>query len=149
MSNFQTKADLFNDFFVEQCSIYDNGSTLPASYIRPDQTLDFIDIDDHKILKAIRNLNPNKAHGCDDISIRMLEICHDSIVSPLRHIFTKCLEFQTFPTLWKRANILPIHKKQSRQLIKTTDRFLYYLFAGKSSKNLSSIIFTNIFAITA
>ena len=32
VSNFQTKADLFNDFFVEQCSIYDNGSTLPASY---------------------------------------------------------------------------------------------------------------------
>ena len=118
VSNFQTKADLFNDFFVEQCSIYDNGSTLPARYIRPDQTLDFIDIDDHKILKAIRNLNPNKAHGCDDISIRMLKICDDSIVLPLRHTFTKCLEFQTFPTLWKRANILPIHKKQSRQLIK-------------------------------
>ena len=91
---------------------------LPASYIKPDQMLDFIDIDDHKILKAIRNLNPNKAHGCDDISIRMLKICNDSIVLPLRHIFTKCLEFQTFPTLWKRANILPIHKKQSRQLIK-------------------------------
>ena len=32
VSNFQTKADLFNDFFVERFSIYDNGSTLPASY---------------------------------------------------------------------------------------------------------------------
>ena len=61
-------------------------------------------------MKAIRNLNLNKAHGCDDISIRMLKICDDSIVLPLRHIFTKCLEFQTFPTLWKRANISPIHK---------------------------------------
>ena len=66
------KADLFNDFFV------DNGSTLPASHIRPDQTLEFIDIDDH--LKAIGNLNANEAHGCDDISIRMLKICDDSIV---------------------------------------------------------------------
>ena len=50
--------------------------------IRP---LDFIDIDDHKILKVIRNLNSNKAHGCDDISIRMLKICDDSIFLPLRH----------------------------------------------------------------
>ena len=113
MSNFQTKTVLFNDFFVEQSSIYDIGSTLPASYIRSDQTLDFIDIDDHKILKAIRNLNPNKAHGCYDISIRLLKICDDNIVLPLRHIFTKRLEFQTFPTLWKRANILLIHKKQT------------------------------------
>ena len=86
MSNFQTKDDLYNDFFVEQCSIYDNGSTLPASYTRSNQTLDFIDIDDHKILRAIRTLNPNKAHGCDNISIRILEICDDSIVLPL-HLF--------------------------------------------------------------
>ena len=103
---------------MEQCSIYDNGSTLPASYTRSDQTLDFIDTDDHKILRAIWNLNPNKAHGCDDISIRMLKFCDDSIVLPLRHNFTKYLEFQTFPILWKRANTLPVHKKQSRRLIK-------------------------------
>ena len=128
---------MFNEFFVKQCSIYDNGSTLPASYTRSDQTLDSIDIVDHKILRAIRNLNPNKAHGCDDISIRMAKICNDSIVLP-----------QTFPTLWKRDNVLPAHKKQSRQLIKATDRFFYYLFVGKSSKNLFLIIFTNIFAIT-
>ena len=79
MSNFQRKADLFDDLFVEQCSICVNGSTLPASYIRPDQKLDFIDIDDHKILRAVRNLNTDKAHGCDDISIRMLKICDDSL----------------------------------------------------------------------
>ena len=99
---------------MEQCSIYENGS----SYTRSDQMLDFLDIDDHKILRAIRNLNPNKAHSCDEISIRMLKIGDDSIGLPLRHILTKCLAFQTFPTLWERADILPIHKKQSRQLIK-------------------------------
>ena len=114
MSNLQTKADLFNDFFVELCSIHDNGNTLLARYTSSDQMLYFIDIDDHKILRAIRNLNPNKAHGCDDISIWMLKICDDSVVLPLHQIFIKCLEFQTFPALWKSANILPIHKKQSR-----------------------------------
>ena len=86
MSNFQRKADLFDDFFVEQCSIHNSESTLPASYTRYDQKLDFIDIDHHKILSSTRNLNPNKAHGYDDISIRMLKICDDSIVSPFRHI---------------------------------------------------------------
>ena len=117
LSNFQTKADLYNDFFVEQCFSYDDESTSPASYTRSDQMLDFIDIDGHKILRATRNLNPNKSHACDDISIRMLKICDDSIVLPL-HFFTKCLEFQTLPTLWKRAKTLPINKKQSKQLIK-------------------------------
>ena len=59
---------------MEQCSVYDNGSTLPDSYIKPGQTLDLIDIDDHKILNPIINLNPNKSYGCDDISLRMLKI---------------------------------------------------------------------------
>ena len=30
------------------------------------------------ILKIIRNLNPNKAHDHDKISIRMLKLCGDS-----------------------------------------------------------------------
>ena len=82
VSNFQTKADLLNDFIVNNVLFTNNRSTLPASYTRSDQMLDFIDIDDHRILRAIRNLNPNKAHGCDDISIRMLKTCDDSIVLP-------------------------------------------------------------------
>ena len=97
--------------------------------------LDFIDIDDHKILRTIRNLNPNEAHGCDDISIRMLKICDDSIVLPMCHIFIKYLEFQTFSTLWKGANTIPIHKKQSRQLIKNY-RLIYLLpICGKIFEN--------------
>ena len=102
---------------MEQRSVHDNGSTLPSSYTRSDQMLDFTEIDDNNILRAIRNLNPNRAHGRDDISIGMLKTFDDSIVLPLPHIFIKCLEFQTFHTLWKRADILPTHKKQSRQLI--------------------------------
>ena len=32
-------------------------------------------ITEDKTVKIIRNLNSNKAHGCDNMSIRMLKIC--------------------------------------------------------------------------
>ena len=31
--------------------------------------------------------DPNKAHGHDNISIRMIQICGDSIIFPLKLIF--------------------------------------------------------------
>ena len=42
--------------------------------------------------KALRNLDPNKAHGHDMLSIRMLKICDDSLCRPLGLIFHPCFE---------------------------------------------------------
>ena len=36
-----------------------------------------------KIYKIIKDLNPNKAHGHDEISIRMIKLCGKSITEPL------------------------------------------------------------------
>ena len=69
-------------------------------------------------ISLIRNLNPNKAHGWDGVSARMLKICDKSIVPPLLNIFKNSLETGTFPSTWKKANIVPVHKKQEKTLIK-------------------------------
>ena len=69
-------------------------------------------------MELIRSLDSNKAHGCDDVSIAMLKICDEAIVLPLQIIYTNCLEKGVYPNLWKRANVLPIQKKESRQLTK-------------------------------
>ena len=44
----------------------------------------------------------------------MIKICDSAIVEPLSLIFEKCLETGVYPTSWKRANIIPVHKN-SRQ----------------------------------
>ena len=35
------------------------------------------------IVKIIRSLNPNKAHGHEEITIRMIKMCASSIAKPL------------------------------------------------------------------
>ena len=64
----------------------------------------------------IRSLNPNKAHGWDDISVRMIRMCDDSLVFPLKLIFEACLRQGAFPEVWKRANVVQVHKKNSKNL---------------------------------
>ena len=82
------------------------------------ESLTTIDFSNNDILKIIRNLDPNKAHGHDMISIRMGKICVDSICKPLKLIFQYCLESGKFPSEWKKENVVPIHKKGDQQILK-------------------------------
>ena len=46
---------------------------------KPRESQTAISFSNNDILKIIRNLEPNKAHGHNMISIRMVKICDDSI----------------------------------------------------------------------
>ena len=54
---------------------------------------------------------PNKAHGNDMISIRMVKLCNAFLCKPLQLIFKSCLESAKFPLEWKKVNVVPNHKK--------------------------------------
>ena len=73
---------------------------------------------ENDILKVIRKLDPIKAHGKDKISIRMLTLSDTTICKPLHMSVTSCLETGVFPLHWKKANVVPIHKKESKQIVK-------------------------------
>ena len=60
------------------------------------ESLTTIDSSNNDILKTIRNLDPNKSHGHDVISIRMVKICDDSICKPLKLYFQSSLEKVSF-----------------------------------------------------
>ena len=70
-----------------------------------------------KILKLIQGLNSNKAHGNGGISIRMLKICGPSVIKPLSLLFNTCQRDGVFPNDWKKANVIPVHKKGNEQLV--------------------------------
>ena len=99
-----------------------------------------------KILSIIRSLDPKKAHGCDDLSINMIKICDREIVKPLYLIYMKCLETGRFPSSWKKTNVLPIHKKENRQLKKNYRPISLLPICGKIFEKL---IFDTIYDIFA
>ena len=111
---------MFNIFFADQCSILKNKSELLTTLSKKTtrESLTTIDFSNNDILKIIRNLDPSEAHGHDMISIRMVKICDDSICKPLKLIFQSCVESGKFPSEWKNANVLPIHKNRDKQILK-------------------------------
>ena len=69
-----------------------------------------LDFNEGKIVKIIRALNINKAHGHDGISIRMIEICDESILKPLLILFKNSLKFSYYPDIPRKSNIIPAQK---------------------------------------
>ena len=114
---------------------------LLALFPRTSLILEDIEVSPRKILELIRSRDSNKAHGCD-VSISMLKICDEAIVLPLKLIYTNCLEKGVYPNLWKKANVLPIHEKESRQLTKNYRPISLLPICGKL---LEKIIFDEIY----
>ena len=81
ITNFKEKAQLFDSFFADRCSLVSNASNLPFNFtLYTDNRLSTVTFSQDDIGKIIQNLNPNKSHGHDNISIRMLKICGLSIL---------------------------------------------------------------------
>ena len=118
VTDFKEKADLFNFHFATQCLLISNSSKL-TSHIKylTDNRLSFVSFSHDEISKVIQNLDPNKAHSHDNISIRLLQVCGPSIYKSLEIIFNQCLETGVFPSEWKKGNIVPIHKKGDKQTL--------------------------------
>ena len=112
------KANYFNKFFASKCTPLSNSSSLPSSLdLETEARLTSINFSDNDILKIIRSLDINKAHGHDDISVRMVKICDDSIKKPLSIIYKNCITTGIYPNTWKKSNIVPVHKKGDKQFV--------------------------------
>ena len=113
------KAELFNNFFANQCSLIKNSR---------------FGSDD--IAKIIQKLDPNKAHGHDMISICMLKICGNSIYKPLQLIFRSCIKNGKFPSQWRKANVVPVHKKGNKQTLENYHPVYLLPICGKIFERL-------------
>ena len=118
VTDFKEKTNLFNEFFCKQCTPVANDSTLPTLLETPNETLSSIEIIASDIGKIIKALKENKAHGHDEISIRMHKLCESAITEPLYLIFKNCRSSNTFPDVWKKANVILVHKKGDKQVLK-------------------------------
>ena len=136
---------MFNDFFREQCWHITNGSSLPNNQtIETVARLSDINVDTDTIVKLIRPLDPNKALRSDGISVRMLRLSATSISKPRHILFNNSVINECFPNEWKKANIVPVHKKDDKQIIKIYRPVSILPIYSKIFEKLSLTLFLNI-----
>ena len=118
VTDFEEKAKIFNSFFAKQCTLVSNSGALPSEFTyMTEKCIQSITFSESDLIKIIKTLDVNKAHGHDNILVRMIKFCTNPVAHPLTLIFQNSMATGTFPTQWKRANIVPIHKKNDKQIV--------------------------------
>ena len=111
--DFKKKVELFNSFFVKQCSIIQKSSKRPLILRKknPQKSNSSITFNcNNDIATIICNLDPNKAHAYDIRDILLLKL--------LQLIFQFCIKHGKFPNDWKVADMVPVYKKTDEQILK-------------------------------
>ncbi|XP_071950945.1 uncharacterized protein [Antedon mediterranea] len=86
----------------------------------PDYAVDnlsSLSVNQHSVEKALSNIDINKATGIDQISNVVLKGASSSLSYPLCKLFQLSINSGVFPSSWKHANIVPIHKSGPKKLI--------------------------------
>ena len=142
VTDIQTKANIFNKFFAEQCTPLKNSSALRANQMFLAQSrLNSINFNEDEIVKIIRALNIRKAQGHYDISITMIKICNKSLLKPLIVLFENSTKSPCYHDIWKRSNIIPVHKKMINNSSVSINQYLFCPFLEKYLKKLFSTKF--------
>ena len=67
-----------------------------------------------KVIEKLKNLNPDKSCGPDNVHNKVLIGVADAIAVPISLIFKKSYGSGEIPQVWKRANVSPLFKSGSR-----------------------------------
>ena len=112
-----SKANAFNIFFSEASKLNQAGSSLPVDDSPLNNTLETITVSEEEVQDQIRFLNANKSYGPDGISPRFIKLADYSLVKPLTKLYNLSLSSGKVPKLWKQANVVPLHKKDSKHVM--------------------------------
>ena len=108
-----------------------------------------LSITEKDILAIINLLGPNESHGWDNISIKIIKMCSESLVLLLK-IFEAALNDGVFPDDCKKGNIVRVHKDLKTMLINCRPISLLPIFAKifeNSHVNVEYFIENKLFTV--
>ena len=112
-----SKAEAFNKFFLSHSTLDTSHATLPDMTPTTNASIDTIIISENDVLGILKSLDVSKSTGPDNISPRMLRETAQSITPSLTRLFNLSLNNCHFPSGWKKANVLPLHKKNDKDIM--------------------------------
>ena len=105
------KAKVLNSFFATTFTQEDLTSIPDTVPEFEGEILEDIEFTKDEVLKRLRELDPGKSSGPDNIHPAMLKELATDISEFLALFFRKSLDESDIPEIWKRANVTPIFKK--------------------------------------
>ena len=136
------KAQAFNDFFISHSTINTDGATLPNTLNVAQSELSDVYIQESEILDILKSIDTSKSTGPDGISPRMLKEAAAVIYPSLCRLINLSLSSCKVPSEWKKAHVLPLHKKKEKDIL---DNYRPVSLLSCVSKILERALFKHVF----
>ena len=138
----ESKAEAFNNLFLSHSTVNTDKAILPELIYITDKELSEINFNDTEVLDLLKTIDTSKATGPDGISPRLLKEAADVIYIQLAHIIRLSLATCRVPKAWKKAHVLPLHKKNSKDKM---NNYRPISLLSCTSKLLERIVFKYVF----
>ena len=105
------------NILLQKCqSVFSKRDSSPLLELNgvPFPILDSLTITTEGVAKLLRNLNPAKASGPDNIPNLVMKTCADAITPSPAAIYNTSIETGQLPADWLSANVSPVFKKGDR-----------------------------------
>lgn len=127
-----------------QCSTLDDSeAVLPNEYpLLTPNTLDTLSTRVCDVRSCLSKLDASKAFGPDGVSPRLLKEGAHQLSTSLSRLFNASLQTGHFPSIWKKANVIPLHKKNDKSCIANYRPVSLLSSVGKA---MERIVFKSLF----
>ena len=116
-----SKAEALNTFFISQSrqSVEGTSEEIPViSTPRVSEcTVDHFSTTPESLLPILKQLDPRKSAGFDNIPTRVLKHAAEEIAPSLSHMFNASFQQASLPRDWKDATISPVYKKGDARML--------------------------------
>ena len=126
----RTVADEFNEFFasigqntvkkIEKMAAdenYDlNENPFKPRHYLPSEQFSFTAVEREEVESIVMSMEPNKAPGNDKVPIHVIKTCLTVISPTIISIINASLLTSSFPSVWKNAEVVPIHKSGDHEI---------------------------------
>lgn len=102
--------EFFDSVFVRTMSS-SNSFHMDNTPVSNNAVLTSIDINVETVRRMLSCLDKSKGPGSDRVPPIFLAQCAESLAQPVSILFRRSLKECVFPVTWKKAHIIPIHKK--------------------------------------
>ena len=99
------------------CTPIKNNSALPPFLYKTNTRISSFCVSNKDILSVINSLDSSKSHGHDNVSVECQKFVVIQLLYPWKLHLRNHLK-GIFPEIWKKPNVVPVHKKEDNTLIK-------------------------------
>lgn len=108
-------ANLLAKHFTDKMCVSDPKRPPPSLPNIVKEKLSFATTSEVEVKAVLSKLDVTKAVGSGNVSPHFLRQCADELARPLSTIFNQCLRTSRWPSIWKVASVVPVHKKNEKK----------------------------------